>query len=110
MVIFVISLLLFFSKYVGYQAEDFLPFVQLNTGQAGGKPGLDLNVVEAWAQGYTGKGVTVAIMDDGLDYLHPDLAPNYVSMMEQSRLTTSLSRRFHSKIVLMGSKSVENYA
>lgn len=49
----------------------------LNTGQAGGKPGLDLNVVEAWAQGYTGKGVTVAIMDDGLDYLHPDLAPNY---------------------------------
>ena len=50
----------------------------LNTGQAGGKPGLDLNVVEAWQQGYTGKGVTVAIMDDGLDYLHPDLAPNYV--------------------------------
>jgi proprotein convertase subtilisin/kexin type 2 len=49
----------------------------LNTGQAGGKPGLDLNVVDAWEQGYTGKGVTVAIMDDGLDYLHPDLAPNY---------------------------------
>ena len=30
--------------------------------------------------GYTGKGVTVAIMDDGLDYLHPDLRDNYVSM------------------------------
>jgi proprotein convertase subtilisin/kexin type 2 len=49
----------------------------LNTGQAGGKPGLDLNVVDAWQQGYTGKGVTVAIMDDGLDFLHPDIAPNY---------------------------------
>uniref|UniRef100_H2YJQ6 Neuroendocrine convertase 2 n=1 Tax=Ciona savignyi TaxID=51511 RepID=H2YJQ6_CIOSA len=48
-----------------------------NTGQAGGKPGLDLNVQAAWNMGYTGKGVTVAIMDDGLDYLHPDLRDNY---------------------------------
>ncbi|XP_032804422.1 neuroendocrine convertase 2 [Petromyzon marinus] len=49
----------------------------INTGQADGKPGLDLNVVEAWELGYTGKGVTIAIMDDGIDYLHPDLAANY---------------------------------
>ncbi|XP_072031864.1 neuroendocrine convertase 2-like [Amphiura filiformis] len=48
-----------------------------NTGQADGKPGLDLNVQEAWELGYTGKGVTIAIMDDGIDYLHQDLAPNY---------------------------------
>jgi len=48
-----------------------------NTGQAGGKPGLDLNVKPAWDLGYTGKGVNVAIMDDGLDYLHPDLHNNY---------------------------------
>lgn len=33
----------------------------------------------AWDNGYTGKGVTVAIMDDGIDYLHPDLRENYVS-------------------------------
>ncbi|KAI3363258.1 hypothetical protein L3Q82_011894 [Scortum barcoo] len=37
----------------------------INTGQADGTPGLDLNVAEAWQLGYTGKGVTIAIMDDG---------------------------------------------
>lgn len=31
-----------------------------------GPPGwIDLNVAEAWQLGYTGKGVTIAIMDDG---------------------------------------------
>ena len=50
-----------------------------NVGQNGGKPRLDLNVESAWAQGYTGKNVTTAIMDDGVDYMHPDLADNYVS-------------------------------
>ncbi|TSN48491.1 Neuroendocrine convertase 2 [Bagarius yarrelli] len=49
----------------------------INTGQADGTPGLDLNVAEAWKMGYTGKGVTIAIMDDGIDYLHPDIAFNY---------------------------------
>lgn len=45
---------------------DFL--YQFNTGQADGTPGLDLNVAEAWELGYTGKGVTIGIMDDG-EYL-----------------------------------------
>uniref|UniRef100_A0A6Q2X6R8 Neuroendocrine convertase 2 n=1 Tax=Esox lucius TaxID=8010 RepID=A0A6Q2X6R8_ESOLU len=57
----------------------------INTGQADGTPGLDLNVAEAWDLGYTGTGITIAIMDDGrlklcnhgIDYLHPDLASNY---------------------------------
>lgn len=48
-----------------------------NTGQNGGKPRLDLNVQSAWDQGYTGKNVTTAIMDDGVDYMHPDLKFNY---------------------------------
>ncbi|VDP75823.1 unnamed protein product [Echinostoma caproni] len=50
-----------------------------NTGQADGVPGLDLNVLAAWAQNVTGRGVITAIMDDGIDYLHPDLAPNYAA-------------------------------
>nr|CAG4638316.1 EOG090X02T5 [Cyclestheria hislopi] len=48
-----------------------------NVGQNGGKPRLDLNVEAAWAQGVTGKNVTTAIMDDGVDYMHPDLRNNY---------------------------------
>uniref|UniRef100_A0A5S6QXJ9 Neuroendocrine convertase 2 n=1 Tax=Trichuris muris TaxID=70415 RepID=A0A5S6QXJ9_TRIMR len=48
-----------------------------NTGQWGGKTNLDLNVEKAWALGYTGKNVTTAIMDDGVDYMHPDLRDNY---------------------------------
>ncbi|KAK9497184.1 hypothetical protein O3M35_004549 [Rhynocoris fuscipes] len=58
------------------------PYFQLqwylkNTGQNGGKARLDLNVEAAWAQGVTGKNVTTAIMDDGVDYMHQDLKFNY---------------------------------
>ena len=38
----------------------------------------DMNVIEAWNSGYTGKGVVVSILDDGLERDHPDLAGNYV--------------------------------
>lgn len=39
----------------------------------------DHNVQEAWDLGYTGQGVVVTILDDGLEWTHPDIAPNYVS-------------------------------
>ena len=39
--------------------------------------GLDLNLVEVWDD-YTGAGVTVTVIDDGFDYNHTDLAPNYL--------------------------------
>lgn len=39
---------------------------------------MDHNVREAWALGYTGRGVVVTILDDGLERTHPDIAPNYV--------------------------------
>lgn len=38
----------------------------------------DLNTRVAWAQGYTGKGVVVTILDDGIEKDHPDLISNYV--------------------------------
>ncbi|EYC34300.1 hypothetical protein Y032_0001g346 [Ancylostoma ceylanicum] len=32
-----------------------------------------MSIPEAWAAGFTGKGVTVAVLDDGVDALHEDL-------------------------------------
>ena len=66
--------------------------LQKNTGQAGGSPGLDLNVEGAWKRGITGKGITTAIMDDGIDYLHPDLYNNFVSGFW---LQSSAGLKFH---------------
>jgi subtilisin family serine protease len=38
-----------------------------------------MNVRKAWEMGYTGKGVVVTILDDGIEKDHPDLSRNYVS-------------------------------
>ena len=39
--------------------------------------GMDMNVQGAWAQGITGKGISVTILDDGIERTNPDLAANY---------------------------------
>lgn len=44
----------------------------LQAGTAG------VNVLPAWAD-YTGKGVKIAIFDQGIDYTHPDLDGNYIA-------------------------------
>ncbi|EDO40864.1 predicted protein, partial [Nematostella vectensis] len=33
----------------------------------------DMKVMDAWADGYTGKGIVVTVMDDGLDHTNDDL-------------------------------------
>jgi len=38
-----------------------------------------INVIGAWAAGYTGQGVVIGIVDDGLETAHEDLAPNFVA-------------------------------
>ena len=38
--------------------------------------GEDINVEPAWAAGLTGEGVTVAVVDDGMDWRHEDLSGN----------------------------------
>ena len=38
--------------------------------------GVDINVEAAWAQGVTGEGVNVAVVDDGMYFTHEDLKDN----------------------------------
>lgn len=45
----------------------------------------DVNVIPAWLAGYSGKGVTISIIDDGLDHEHPELAERYVSTNNSNR-------------------------
>lgn len=42
-------------------------------------PGSDVNVTGVWKQGIIGNNVTVCIVDDGVDYNHPDLREAYVN-------------------------------
>ena len=59
-----------------------------NIGQRG-TPGIDINVTQLWTE-YTGKGVVVAVNDDGMDLTHPDLVANVLSDLtfDSSRGTT----------------------
>ena len=34
----------------------------------------------AWKSGYTGKGIVVGVVDDGVDGSHPELKDNYVTI------------------------------
>lgn len=43
-----------------------------------------IDAPEAWAQGATGAGVRIAIVDDGLFAQHPDLAPNLNAALSKS--------------------------
>jgi subtilisin-like proprotein convertase family protein len=52
----------------------------LNQETTGGTPGIDLNLTNVW-QKYRGKGIIIGIVDDGLQYSHPDLAPNSISTL-----------------------------
>ncbi|MBT5037387.1 MAG: S8 family serine peptidase, partial [Rhodospirillaceae bacterium] len=52
-----------------------------NTGQTGGTAGIDINVTEVWND-YTGTGVVIGIIDDGVQHDHPDLAANYDTALD----------------------------
>jgi proprotein convertase subtilisin/kexin type 2 len=47
-----------------------------NTGQLGGDSGEDINVKPVWSGGNKGEGVTISIVDDGLDINHEDICEN----------------------------------
>ncbi|KAF1413416.1 Proprotein convertase subtilisin/kexin type 4, partial [Spheniscus humboldti] len=37
----------------------------------------DLNILTAWSKGYSGLGVVLTVLDDGIEKDHPDLSANY---------------------------------
>ena len=47
-----------------------------NTGQTSGVSGEDVNITGAW-NAYKGTGIVIGIVDDGLDWSHPDLDDYY---------------------------------
>jgi proprotein convertase subtilisin/kexin type 2 len=61
-----------------------------NTGQlTGGVSGEDANVVPVWDTGNRGDAVLVSIVDDGVEFEHPDLSANAASGLSYNYLTGS---------------------
>ena len=40
---------------------------------------MDINLTGVWERNITGQGVTVVVVDDGVEHTHQDIQPNYVS-------------------------------
>ena len=61
-----------------WQLENTGPTQQVSASSNAGLAGIDANVksVHLNGKGCTGKGVTIAILDSGLELAHEDLAPN----------------------------------
>jgi subtilisin family serine protease len=64
-----------------WQLENTGPTQAVSAGSNSGVAGIDANVksVHLNGRGCTGKGVTVAILDSGLELAHEDLAPNVLA-------------------------------
>jgi kexin len=54
-----------------------------NTGQSGGASGEDLRALGAWPRS-KGEQVRVAVVDDSVEFIHPDLFPNFVPEASRS--------------------------
>lgn len=81
------------SVYI-YSTGIFCCFAFQNRGN-----GLDMNVIPAWREGITGKGVVVTILDDGLESDHPDLEQNYVSKTVFDRFFFCLASSYKSPYI-----------
>lgn len=65
--------------------------LKLKCQNKGARGGHDMNVNGAWQLGYTGKGVVVTILDDGIEHSHGDLRQNYVRQRETEFIASHIS-------------------
>jgi len=80
--------LLYESGYFEYAQPSFTRLIKMtnefypnqwglnNTGQNGGTVGIDINAPEAWTMTRGCNNIRVAVIDQGIDLDHPDLAAN----------------------------------
>ena len=67
----------------------------------GAVDGSDMNVEAAWNLGYTGKGVVVTILDDGIQHNHPDLIPsnNHSYLIPSNNHSHLIPSKYHSDLI-----------
>ena len=75
-----------------FENESLFLFFQHN----GATGGYDMNIIPAWKKGYSGKGVVLTILDDGIEHNHPDLQDNYVSTVSQYSVLSIYRGQFSS--------------
>lgn len=76
-----------------------------NRRQSGGATGEDANVIEAW-DSVRGTGIVIGIVDDGIDYYHPDLQGQYLFNLQadyddfdNDAIAEALNEDFHGTAV-----------
>ena len=72
-----------FLRNIPYFSDPLFPdqWHLSNTGQHGGTPDEDVHIESVWDDGLSGEGIVIGIVDDGLQYDHPDLIDNYLSAL-----------------------------
>ena len=76
----------------------------INDGQNALYRGNDIGVAQAWRNGITGKGVTVAILDDGVDSNHPELIDNYSEISSFDFETMSMKGKLQTELESHGTR------
>jgi len=74
--------------------------------------GVDINVLRVWEQGFTGKGVRIAVIDDGVHWRNQDLFCAYDKdasgdLVGQSPLVSDRKTRHHQDVSRKGSEYSE---
>ncbi|KAK7883147.1 hypothetical protein WMY93_029321 [Mugilogobius chulae] len=54
--------------------------------------GMDINVTGLWERNITGQGVTVVVVDDGVEHTHQDIQPNYTATVTTTTGRGALGR------------------